>query len=64
MPRAAWLLRPPEPVPFRSANDTLHRLAERRLAGAIPDTVILLEHPPVFMRRAGWIPRYPSVTNL
>ena len=48
MPRAAWLLRPPEPVPFRSANDTLHRLAERRLAGAIPDTVILLEHPPVF----------------
>ena len=48
MPREAWLLRPPEPVPYRSANDTLHRLAERRLAGAIPDTVILLEHPPAF----------------
>jgi lipoyl(octanoyl) transferase len=26
----------------------MHRLAERRLAGEIPDTVILLEHPPVF----------------
>ena len=48
MPPEAWLLRPPEPVPFRSANETLHRLAERRLAGAIPDTMILLEHPPVF----------------
>ncbi len=48
MPREAWLLRPPDPVPYRSANETLHRLAERRLAGAIPDTVILLEHPPVF----------------
>ena len=26
----------------------MHRLAERRLAGEIPDVVILLEHPPVF----------------
>jgi lipoyl(octanoyl) transferase len=26
----------------------MHRLAERRLAGEIPDTVIMLEHPPVF----------------
>jgi len=26
----------------------MHRLAERRLAGEIPDTLILLEHPPVF----------------
>jgi lipoyl(octanoyl) transferase len=26
----------------------MHRLAERRLAGEIPDAVILLEHPPVF----------------
>jgi lipoyl(octanoyl) transferase len=26
----------------------MHRLAERRLAGEIPDGVILLEHPPVF----------------
>jgi lipoyl(octanoyl) transferase len=26
----------------------MHRLAERRLAGEIPDTMILLEHAPVF----------------
>jgi lipoyl(octanoyl) transferase len=26
----------------------MHRLAERRLADEIPDTVILLQHPPVF----------------
>jgi lipoyl(octanoyl) transferase len=26
----------------------MHRLAERRVAGDIPDAVILLEHPPVF----------------
>jgi lipoyl(octanoyl) transferase len=26
----------------------MHDLAERRLAGQIPDTLILLEHPPVF----------------
>ena len=26
----------------------MHALADRRLAGAIPDSVILLEHPPVF----------------
>jgi lipoyl(octanoyl) transferase len=26
----------------------MHRLAERRLAGEIPDTVIMLEHAPVF----------------
>jgi lipoyl(octanoyl) transferase len=36
------------PVPYGPANDAMHRLAERRLAGEIPDTVILLEHPPVF----------------
>ncbi len=26
----------------------MHRLAEQRLAGEIPDTLVLLEHPPVF----------------
>jgi lipoyl(octanoyl) transferase len=36
------------PVPYGPANDAMHRLAERRLAGEIPDTVILREHPPVF----------------
>ena len=48
MTREATLLRPDGPVPYGPANEAMHRLAERRLSGEIPDTVILLEHPPVF----------------
>lgn len=48
MPRACWLIRPEGPVPYDTANAAMHALAERRLAGEVPDTVILLEHPPVF----------------
>jgi lipoyl(octanoyl) transferase len=48
VPRDAWLLRPAGSVPYGLANDALHALAERRLTGEIPDTLILLEHPPVF----------------
>ncbi len=48
MTREALLIRPEGPVPYGAANDAMHRLAERRLAGEIPDTLILLEHPPVF----------------
>jgi lipoyl(octanoyl) transferase len=48
MPRPAWLLEFDEPVPYGVANEAMHRLAERRLTGEVPDTVILLEHPPVF----------------
>jgi lipoyl(octanoyl) transferase len=48
VPREAWLLRPSEPVAYGAANELMHRLAERRLAGEIPDTVMLVEHPPVF----------------
>jgi lipoyl(octanoyl) transferase len=47
MTTPAWLLRPGI-VPYDLANAEMHRLAERRLAGEVPDTVILLEHPPVF----------------
>lgn len=47
VPAPAWLIRPGT-VPYDAANAAMHRLAERRLAGEIPDTVILLEHPPVF----------------
>jgi len=47
-PRAAWLVTPAGPVPYDRANEAMHELAARRLAGEIPDTVILLEHPPVF----------------
>jgi lipoyl(octanoyl) transferase len=48
MTREALLVRPEGPVPYALANEAMHRLAERRLAGEIPDTIILLEHPPVF----------------
>jgi lipoyl(octanoyl) transferase len=48
VPRGAWLMRPEGSIPYQLANDAMHRLAERRLLGDIPDTVILLEHPPVF----------------
>ncbi|HZB78763.1 MAG TPA: hypothetical protein VE522_02810, partial [Actinomycetota bacterium] len=48
MAREAQLVRPEGPVPYGPANAAMHRLAERRLAGEIADTVILLEHPPVF----------------
>jgi lipoate-protein ligase B len=33
-------------VPYREAWDLQHRLFERRAAGEIPDTLLLLEHPP------------------
>jgi lipoyl(octanoyl) transferase len=47
MATRAWLLQLGN-VPYDAANAAMHRLAERRLADEIPDTVILLEHPPVF----------------
>ena len=46
--RPGRLLRWGDTVPYGLANDSMHRLAEQRLAGAVPDTVILLEHAPVF----------------
>lgn len=42
------MIRPEGAVPYGPANEAMHRLAERRLAGDVPDTVILLEHLPVF----------------
>ena len=46
--RPAWVIAPTGPLPYGPVNEGMHRLAERRLADAIPDTVILLEHAPVF----------------
>ena len=46
--KSAWLITPPGPVPYAQANLAMHDLAERRAAGQIPDTLILLEHPPVY----------------
>ena len=48
MAHAAWLIEPRGPVPYGPANDAMHRLGERRLAGEVPDTIVLLEHEPVF----------------
>jgi lipoyl(octanoyl) transferase len=47
-PHRAWLITPDGQVPYDTANAAMHTLGERRLAGEIPDSLILLEHPPVF----------------
>jgi lipoyl(octanoyl) transferase len=48
MTRPAQLVRPSGLVPYDHAYEQMHVLAERRAAGEILDTLILLEHPPVF----------------
>lgn len=58
MPRSGWLVRPPEPVPYAVANEVMHDLARRRLAGEIPDTLILLEHPAVYTAGRRWKPEH------
>ncbi len=41
-------------VPYREALELQHRLVAARRAGEIPDTLVLLEHPPVLtVGRAG-----------
>jgi lipoyl(octanoyl) transferase len=47
-PRRTWLFEPPGLVGYEAANDTMHDLARRRLVHEVPDSLILLEHPPVF----------------
>jgi len=42
------LIRPEGFVPYSVAYDWMHELADRRLRGDIPDTLVLLEHPPVY----------------
>ena len=58
MPREGWLIRPEEPVPYGEANAFMHDLAERRLREEVPDTLILLEHPPVFTAGKRWKPEH------
>ncbi len=48
MPRTARLIRPEGLVPYADANRAMHELAEARLRGGGEDTLILLEHPPVY----------------
>jgi len=45
-------------VPYAAANEAMHGLARRRLAGEIPDTLILLEHPPVYTAGRRWEPEH------
>ena len=42
------LLTPTGPVPYGEAYELMHDLAARRARGEIADTLILLEHPPVY----------------
>ncbi len=58
MTARGWLVRPPDPVPYDRANEAMHALAERRLAGEVPDTLILLEHPPVYTAGRRWKPEH------
>ena len=46
--RQGWLISPQGQVPYGAAYEAMHEMAERRAAGDIPDTLILLEHPPVY----------------
>ncbi len=52
-------------VPYGEALDLQRRLADDRIAGAIPDTLVLLEHPPVITlgrgTRASSLPLPPDV---
>jgi lipoyl(octanoyl) transferase len=50
------LIRPGGIVDYDAANAEMHALAERRLAGAAEDTLILLEHPPVYTAGRRWRP--------
>jgi lipoyl(octanoyl) transferase len=53
-----WIVRPTGLVPYREAYDAMHELAEQRFAGEIPDTLILLEHPPVYTAGKRWDPSH------
>jgi lipoyl(octanoyl) transferase len=56
--REAWLIQPQGLVPYGVAFDWMHDLAERRLRDEIPDTLILLEHPPVYTCGKRWQPEH------
>lgn len=56
MDRDARLIRPAGLVDYDDANAAMHELAEARLSGDADDTLILLEHPPVFTAGRRWKP--------
>lgn len=45
---AGLLLRPRGLVPYAPSYEAMHELAEMRVRGEIPDTLALLQHPPVY----------------
>ncbi len=50
-------------MPYAAADRGMHELAERRLAGEVPDTLILLEHPPVYTAGRRWKPEHVRWTE-
>jgi lipoyl(octanoyl) transferase len=52
------LIRPSGLVDYDEANASMHELADERLAGSGEDTLILLEHPPVFTAGRRWKPEH------
>jgi lipoyl(octanoyl) transferase len=45
-----WVARIPGHVPYLEAVELQTRLRERRQAGEIPDSLLLLEHPPTYTK--------------
>lgn len=45
-----WVARVPGHVPYLEAVEMQSRLRERRQAGEIPDSLLLLEHPPTYTK--------------
>ena len=45
-----WVARVPGQVPYLEAVELQTRLRERRQAGDIPDSLLLLEHPPTYTK--------------
>jgi lipoyl(octanoyl) transferase len=58
LPIPARLIAPADPVPYPEAYRWMHDLAASRLAGEEPDTLILLEHPPVYTAGKRWDPAH------
>ena len=54
----ANLIRPGGIVDYDDANGAMHDLAEARLRGEGADTLILLEHPPVYTAGRRWRPEH------
>jgi len=52
------ILRPPGLVPYTEAYELMHDLADRRLRNEAPDTLILLEHSPVYTAGKRWKPEH------